>query len=202
MKKMKCCCAIKGGNVLLVSLASAVVLFVWMSLSWGALSWHQDSMHGFDNPWLMRKMIQQQAPRSGLYALPYVSRATKDNASQWQAAVSAYRSGPLMFCSIQLAGHPGSGDLNMNREMGWQFLLFFVSSLLVCLLLGKASPMPCCKRICFVTLFGFTVAILAHFPKAIWLFYPLQAVLVQVADTTLGWFLASWVIAKCLRLKQ
>lgn len=193
------CCAFKCSNMLVVSFVSAVVLFIWMWISWGVFSWHQDGMHGFKSDNLMRAVVQQQASQSGLYVLPYFSKKIKQDPVKWQAAVSAYRAGPLLFCSVHLPGKPGEGDPDMYREMGQQFLLFFVAALLVCLLLGKANAMPCCQRVCFVTLFGFTVAILSQFPRAIWQFYPIQPVLVQVADTTLGWFWVSWIMAKYLR---
>lgn len=170
---------IKGG------LLGGLVLFVWSSLSWTVIPWHEATLKKFTGDEAITKAIMEAAPEKGIYYLP--SQGTEEEL--WKKM----ETGPVAFAAIR----PGSQTLGMGPLMGLQFVIqILVSSLLTWMLLQTKADLSYMKRVLFVAVATFMAGVMVHLPNWNWWEFSTSYTLVNIIDQFVSGLLAGLVIAK------
>jgi hypothetical protein len=166
-------------NNIIAVLVAAVVLFFWGFISWAVLPWHNAVANKFTNEAQVIQALKENSPQAGIYYLPFAEEDHKPG----QAAG---------FMNVL----PNGFDMNMGKMMGMAIVGQVIAALLVVLLLCHTTGLSYWKRVGFITLTGLTIGYASHFPYWNWFGFSTSYVLVIIADTTIGWFLAGLVMAK------
>ncbi len=148
-----------------------VIVFFWRIISWTVLPWHLWTMHSLADKESLLACIQENIPVSGIYYL---------------------LKGPLIFLSIDY--NPGLGTTLLT------FIVFLaiqiIAASIISWLLLQAKISNYMKRVRFVTITGVAVAVLAYLPSWNWMHFSTAYTFVNFFDAIVGWFLASFAIAK------
>jgi hypothetical protein len=175
--KKGCCGAMIKG-----ALVGGVVAFLYIVASWMFIPLHATSMNGFKDEAAVAKVILDNAPKSGVYALPYVADPTKQVSSLEK---------PFAFVSVLTDGFDMKA--NMYKQMGETFFLyFFVAALLT----GLLKKQTCGCPVAFSLAVGVLIALVANVPGMIWWHFPLNFTLINMADNVIATTLAGLAISK------
>ena len=169
---------------LLAALFCALVLFVWGYVSWTVLPWHNTVAHKFDSEDAVAEALKQNAPRAGIYYLPFNHEDQKPGET-------------AAFVNVL----PGGFDLSMGEMMARAVAGQFVAALLVLLLLRTTSDLGYWERVAFVALVGAVIGFASHFPYWNWFGFSTDYVLVIIIDSTIAWTLAGLVMARLVKGK-
>ena len=170
-----------------------LVLFVWGMLAWTVLPWHKMHMMKFNEESRVAKVIQDNAPMSGIYVIPNMMNLAKGS-SEMKDAEEMMRSGPFVFAAVSLEGRsPG-----MAAPLIKGLILKIVAAFLVTWLLLH-TKLSYNKRVGFVTMVGVVIAIMATMPYWIWFGFPAGFTVACIFEMVFGWFFAGLVIAKLSR---
>jgi hypothetical protein len=172
-------------NTILAVVLSALVLFFWGFFSWAVLPWHNMVANKFTSESQVMQVLKENAPQAGIYYLPFAEEDHKPGQ-------------PAGFMNVL----PNGFDMNMGKMMGVALVGQAIAAFLVLLLLSHVSEVNYWKRVGFVTLVGLTIGFVSHFPYWNWFGFSTSYVLVIIADTSIGWFLAGLVMVKLVRGKE
>lgn len=172
-------------NVILAGIAGAVVLFIWSSISWMALPWHEKTLRGFKDETAVAAVLRANVDQSAVYLLP--------NKYDPAAAPGAT---PMVFAAVSLQGMTG-----MNRALIVAFITQLVAAWLVAYLLAQTSLGCYFGRVFFVLVFGVAAAIVANLPYWNWWGFGVNYTLVTMADMIIGWLLAGFAIAAIVKCR-
>ena len=175
-KKPSCC-----GLMLKGAFAGGIIMFLYLMASWMLVPWHMDTMKTFKNEKVIAKSLLDNAPKSGVYVLPF-----RPNAETAPAVDK-----PFAFVAIKAEGF--DCVKNMKATLSQEFLLCLVlAGLLTCLLKKQTCGCP----VAFSLKTGLLVALVHNAPNLIWWHFPLNFTLVNAADDVIGITLAGLVISK------
>ena len=164
---------------LLTSFLCSLVLFVWGFISWTVLPWHNTVANKFRSEAAVAEVLKQNAPRAGIYYLPFAQEDHKPG--ETAAFVNVLPLGLLR----------GMGGMMATAVIGQ-----FVAALLVLLLLRTTSNLGYVGRVAFVGLVGVVIGFASHFPYWNWFGFSTAYVLVIIADSAVAWTLAGLVMAR------
>ncbi len=185
------------GKVIVTSLISAVVLFVWGFLFWGILG-GLGSLQGVPQEETVTSAIKQSITESGSYYYPAMPENSDDEAamSAWEAK---HMEGPL----YTVIYHAEGADVMNGSMFIMGYLHEFIASIFMCFLLVMALPQlqSFGKRLGFVILATLTFSFFIDFTGAIWMYYPWNGAFVNFFYHIIGWFLAGLVIAGMIKPK-
>jgi hypothetical protein len=167
------------------SLLGGLVLFVWSSLSWTVIPWHEATLNKFISDEGITKAILEAAPEKGIYYLP--SQGSEEEL--WKKM----ETGPVAFLAIR----PGEQNLGMGSLMGIQFVIQIMAAfLLTWMLLQTRADMSYMKRVLFVAVAAFMAGIMVHLPNWNWWEFSASYTAVNIIDLFVSGLFAGFVIAK------
>ena len=158
--------------------ACGIILFVWGFVSWTILPWHDMVAHRFTNEAAVAQVLEENAPRAGLYYLPPAPERRRTGES-------------AAFVNVSPQGY----DMNLWRRLGGAIAGQWIAALLVVLLLAQTTGLGYWRRVVFVALAGLAAASIIPFPFWNWFGFPTPYVVVTLLDTLIAWFLAGLVMA-------
>lgn len=164
---------------LLLSVLAGLVLFVWGSVSWVVLPWHNMVANKFTNEASVSQILKENAPRAGVYYLPF---SEKDHGPNQVGA----------FANVL----PQGTDMNMGSKMAVAVVTQIIGAFLVLTLLLHASGLSYWGKVGFIALAGFSIGFVSHMPYWNWFEFSTPYVLVTVVDITVGWTLAGLAVAR------
>lgn len=164
------------GRILISSLVAGAVLFIWSSLSWMVLPWHNNTFKGFSNEEIVSSALLAGSEKPGVYLLPKPMPQTK---------------GPF---ALVVWNREGSGD--MGHKMLMAFVEDVLAALLAAWLLALAGMRSFVKRLLFVAGLGLFAGLATRVPDYIWWGFSSEFTIVGVADLVIAWSLAGLVLAK------
>jgi hypothetical protein len=175
----------------------AVIVFIWSSISWTVLPWHNWDMKSFtDDGVAITQALQSQAPESGLYSIPNtnfkIHHATPEQEKAWHEKALQ---GPFAFISVNNKGL----RWDMKTALGVQFLATFIVAFIVVGFLKQTRLLHTFAKalfIMFALLSGSFLMGVAHWN---WWAFPTTAMWVNLADVAISWFFAGLVMAKVVR---
>ncbi len=174
-------------RVTLGAILGAVVLFVWMGVSWMALPWHCFTLGKFTHEDSVASVMVANTERNGIYVLPNCNDMKKDS-----AAIEAMKKGPIVFAAVQHNGY----DVESPRPYIISFIIYLIGAFFVTFMVMQTKlVLTYGGRLWFVTAFGIAAGVLASFPEWNWWGFSFSYAIVSFFDFVIGWFLAGLMIA-------
>jgi hypothetical protein len=171
-------------NILAV-LAGGAVAFIWSTVSWMVIPWHQPTMSAFEDEASVGQAIKEAAPAAGIYTYP----AWTEDAEEMQ---KKHNEGPYVFASVVPSG--------VGSEMGSMMLGGFLANLVgAALLLTLMLCVPDAgwkARTLVAAVAALFVSLVPALMNWNWWHFPLPFTLVAIVDGFIGWTLAGFVMAK------
>jgi hypothetical protein len=181
-------------SLLLGAILGGLTAFIWSSISWEVLGWHEKPMLAFQNEDEVAAVIASHAPQSGIYLLPGAPAAglTAEQKKAAQATqIAKMQKGPIVFAAVRTGGF-GS----YARGLIIQILSLMAAALLLTWLLLQTSGLSYARRVIFLAVVGLASSVIVDLPNWNWWGFSGIYTLVNLADFTLMWLFAGFVIAK------
>lgn len=185
-------------KLLLAAVVGGIVLFVWGAVSHSLLPFYNSSFHRFTDESAVTRAIEANAPRSGMYFMPYEPQRTEGMTDeQYNAAVEeVYQrisDGPFILAAVRIG----------PMAPFWQVLLIelltgMVSCFLVGWLLLKTKPMSLGNKLLFIQGVLFAIFFAVNVSHWAWYEFSTAFTLAELFDQVVGWVLAGLVIARIL----
>jgi hypothetical protein len=181
--------------LLLGTILGGLTAFIWSSISWEILGWHEKDMVRFQNEDEVSAVIASHATKDGVYLLPSMPSGegmTADQKKEAQAAAMAkMQSGPIMFASVRRGGFGSYG-----RGLIIQFLSLLAAAFLLTWLLLQTSGLSYARKVAFLAVVGLAASVIVDLPNWNWWGFSGAYTAVNLADCTITWLIAGLVIAK------
>ena len=182
-------------SLVLGTILGGLVAFLWSSVSWELIGWHEKTMLTFQNEDDVSAIVASHMKQSGTYLLPGGPPQEGLSPEQKKAAQSVLmekmQKGPVMFAAIRQGGF-GS----FTRGLIIQILIQMASALLLTWLLLQTSGLSYARRVLFLAVAGLAASVIADLPNWNWWGFSGAYTVVNLIDYTITWFLAGLVIAK------
>ena len=181
-------------SLMLGAILGGLTAFIWSSISWEVLGWHEKPMLAFQNEDEVAAVIASHAPQSGIYVLPGAPAAglTAEQKKSAQAAqIAKMQKGPIVFAAVRTGGF-GS----YARGLIIQILSLMAAALLLTWLLLQTTGLSYARRVIFLAVVGCAASVIVDLPNWNWWGFSGIYTLVNLADFTLMWLFAGFVIAR------
>lgn len=182
-------------SLVLGTILGGLTAFIWSSISWELLTWHEKPLHTFQSEDEVSAVIASHTTESGNYILPGGPSQEGLNAEQKKAAqtvlMEKMQKGPVMFAAIRRAGF-GS----YAQGLICQLLIQMAGALLLTWLVLQTTGLSYSKRVAFLAVAGLSAGVIADLPNWNWWGFSTTYTVVSITDYMLTWFLAGLVIAK------
>ena len=182
-------------RLVLGTILGGLVAFVWSSVSWEILGWHEKTMVTFQNEDDVSAVIASHATKDGTYILPVgppTEGMTSEQKKKTQAAVmEKMRKGPIMVAAVRREGF-GS----FSRALVIQLLSLIAAAFLLTWLLLQTSGLGYARRVTFLATAGLAASVIVDLPNWNWWGFSGTYTAVNLADSTIPWLLAGLVIAR------
>lgn len=182
-------------KLVLGTILGGLVAFVWSSVSWEILGWHEKTMLTFQNEEDVSAVIASHATKDGTYILPVgptTEGMTSEQRKKTQAAVmEKMQKGPIMVAAVRREGF-GS----FSRALVIQLLSLIAAAFLLTWLLLQTSGLGYARRVTFLATTGLAASVIVDLPNWNWWGFSGTYTAVNLADSTITWLLAGLVIAR------
>jgi hypothetical protein len=182
-------------SLVLGTILGGLTAFIWSSISWSLLTWHEKPLHTFQNENEVSAVIASHTTESGNYILPGGSSQEGMTSEQKKTAQTVLtekmQKGPVMFAAIRRAGF-GS----YAQGLICQLLIQMAGALLLTWLVLQARGLSYGKRVAFLAVVGLSAGVIADLPNWNWWGFSTTYTVASVTDYMLTWLLAGLVIAK------
>lgn len=180
-------------NILITALLAALVTFIWSSISWMVLPFHNMSIHKMKNEDQMIEMMKQNLGKTRVYAFPAMDENNPDKAGQEAAIAEKYRTGPMGMIFY----HAEGGEMMDAKQFIFGFLLdFIIAGVSIFLLIFAVDKLPkYLYRVLFVTGIGLIAALSSHIMSWNWMMFPMKYSLLNAADLVATFFFAGLIAA-------
>jgi hypothetical protein len=182
-------------SLLLGAILGGLAAFIWSSISWELLGWHEKPMLAFQNEDDVATVIQLHTTQSGVYLLPGGPRIEGMTADQKKAAqttlVAKMQKGPIVFAAIRRDGFGSySGGLII------QFLSLVAAAFLLTWMLLQTSGLSYLGKVMFLAVAGLAASVIVDLPNWNWWGFSGSYTAINLVDSALTWMFAGFVIAK------
>jgi len=182
-------------SLILGTILGGLMAFVWSSVSWELIGWHEKTMLGFQNEDDVAVVISSHATQDGTYILPSVPPTAGMTPEQKKSALAAVmqkmQTGPIMVAAVRRGGF-GS----YSQGLLVQLLSLMAAALLLTWLLLQTSGLSYARRVSFLAIVGLAASVIVDLPNWNWWGFSGAFTAVNLADSTLTWLVAGLVIAK------
>ncbi len=178
-------------KIILPSLLAAVVVFIWMFISWAVLPWHYSDMKNIADSDLLEHM-KTSLTEPGIYLYP--GEPAEETDAGMQKWFEQYKAGPLIHFMVY---NPQGAEWRMAMPMISSFLINFISAFIAAtlLMMTLAQNPSFRRRVIFVMLLGLFAGFVGPFIMWNWWKFPFGFTIVGVIDLCVTWFLAGLVLA-------
>jgi hypothetical protein len=188
-------------SLILGTIFGGLMAFVWSSVSWELIGWHEKTMLGFQNEDEVSAVISSHAAQDGTYMLPNMPATAGMTPEQKKNAMAALiqkmQSGPIMVAAVRRGGF-GS----YSRGLIVQLLSLMAAAFLLTWLLLQSSGLSYARRVAFLAIVGLAASVIVDLPNWNWWGFSGAYTAVNLADSTLTWLVAGLVIAKVAKPAQ
>ena len=177
-------------RLIVPALITAIVVFIWMFISWGVLYWHNIDIKNFpDETEIMHMKAVMHEP--GIYVYPGFPPGEENPKKEWEAK---HLAGPIVnFMVYNPAGTDPTNPILFIKSFVINFIAAFIAGVL--LMMTLAQNPSYWRRVIFVMMLGLFAAFIGPFVEWNWWGFPLGYTLVNVVDYCVTWFLAGLVLA-------
>jgi hypothetical protein len=182
-------------SLLLGTILGGMVAFVWSTISWTVLPWHEKPMLHFQNEDEVSVVIASHTPQSGIYLLPAGPSQEGMTAEQKKVAQAAVmekmQKGPMVFAAVRRGGFGSYAN-----GLIIQLLSLMAAAFLLTWLLLQTSGLTYARRVLFLAVAGLAASVIVNLPDWNWWGFSGVYTAVNLADFTLMWLFAGLVIAR------
>lgn len=182
-------------SLVLGTILGGLTAFLWSSVSWEVLGWHEKPLLSFQNDQEVSAVIMSHSVKSGVYLLPGGPPMEGMTSEQKKAAqaitTEKMQKGPIMFAAVRREGF-GS----YARGLIIQLVSLMAAAVLLTWLLLQTSGLSYGKRVVFLGVVGLAASVIADIPNWNWWGFSGMYTVVNLVDFTLMWLIAGLVIAK------
>jgi hypothetical protein len=180
-----------NGRVFLAGALGGLALFIWLSISWAALPFHMESLHGIKHNAQLDALLIQMGAQQGLNYYP--SQEGHSAAEHKQLTRSVPGIGIMTFAPE---------GISMSSPM--PFILGLIGCIIAGLLVAQfLAVMPATAsmsgKILFCTMFGVAAFFCTHWVNGGFFHFPMRHLMLDLFDGIVGWSLAGIVMAIVLR---
>lgn len=174
-----------NARIIIAVLVGGVTGFVWSSISWMVIPWHQPTMSIFETEEVVGAAIKEAAPAPGIYTYP---GWTDDN----EDMEKKHAEGPYVFASVVPAG---VGD-EMGSMMIGGLLVNIVGAAVLLILIRMVAPDSNWKvRACVASVAALFVSLVPALMNWNWWHFPVGFTVVGIIDNFIAWSLVGLVMA-------
>ena len=173
-------------SLLLGAVIGGVVAFVWSSISWMAIPWHEATLKEFQDKDAVTQAVLSNAPENGMYVLH----------DEPGAEATTNGGGPMVFASVQR-----QGMTSMTGPLITGLVINIIGALLLTWLLLQTTGLSILRSALFVAVAAVAAGVLVSLPEWNWWGFTTGYTIVALADLGIGWFLAGLAIAKFAKPK-
>jgi hypothetical protein len=182
-------------SLILGTILGGLMAFLWSSISWELIGWHEKTMVAFHNQDEVSAVIASHASEDGTYILPSTpptAGMTPEQKKNVMAAVmQKMQTGPIMVAGVRRGGF-GS----YSRTLIIQLLSLMAAAFLLTWLLLQTSGLSYARRVIFLAIVGLAASVIVDLPNWNWWGFSGAYTAVNLADSMLTWLVAGLVIAK------
>ncbi|MGA7624127.1 MAG: hypothetical protein WB630_01160 [Candidatus Acidiferrales bacterium] len=182
-------------SLLLGTILGGLTAFLWSSISWEFLGWHEKGIGAFQNQDDVSALIASHTTADGNYLLPSPPPTAGMTAEQKKAAQAAImekmKSGPIMFAAVRRGGFGSYG-----RGLIIQLLGLMAAALLLTWMLLQTSGLSYARKVVFLAVAGLAASVIVDIPNWNWWGFSGAYTAVNMIDSALTWLIAGFVIAK------
>jgi hypothetical protein len=176
--------------LILGTLLGGLVMFAWGAVSHVLIPYGTLVFLRFSDENTVARAIVANAPRSGIYFLPYMPEG---DPAGMQAAREKLARGPFLFAAVRVEA---MGETNSN--LVGQLVIDALAALLVTVLLLQARPATAPARALFTAVVGLAAWVADSLPAWNWYAFSLAFTLASLLDLVVGFALAGLVISPFL----
>jgi len=185
-------------SLILGTIFGGLVAFVWSSISWELIGWHEKTMVAFQNEDEVSAVIASHASQDGTYLLPSGPPTAGMTAEQKKSALAAtmqkMQAGPIMVAAVRRGGFGSYG-----RGLIIQLLSLMAAAFLLTWLLLQTTGLSYARKVAFLAIAGLAASVIVDLPNWNWWGFSGAYTAVNLADSMLTWLVAGLVIAKAAK---
>ncbi len=173
------------------ALLAAVVVFIWMFISWAVIGWHDLEIKSFPDATEIEHM-KAVMHEPGIYVYPgYPEEDSESAMKEW---TDKYEAGPII--SFMVYSPTGGNPWDMMLCVR-SFIINFIAAFLAgaLLMMTLAQNPNFWRRVTFVMLLGLFAGFIGPVIEWNWWGFPLGYTIVMVIDFCITWFLAGLILA-------
>jgi hypothetical protein len=182
-------------SLVLGTILGGLTAFLWSTISWELLRWHEKSLLTFRNEDEVAAVVASHIKQSGVYLLPAGPEQDGMAPGQKKAAQAALmqkmRTGPILFAAVRRGGF-GS----FARGLVIQLLSLMAAAFLLTWLLLQTSGLRYARRALFLGVAGLAASVIVDLPNWNWWGFSGAYTAMNLVDFTLTWLFAGLIIAK------
>ena len=186
-------------QIILASVFAAIVVYVWMFISWAFLPWHANLFKNLPIADSLASQVKSSVTERGIYRYPGVPTMTSKEVMN--ALAKKYAAGPVIPFMVY---EPNGIDMVDPWEFAWGFIIDFLMALVAAVLLNfsTAKSKGFLARLGFVILIPVFAALIGPMIEWNWLLFPAGYSFGVALDYILTWLLAGSVLALVIRNKK
>ncbi len=191
------------GRVILGSILTALVVFIWGAVAWTVLQPYNDAFLQMSDEAAVSAVLNEQLPESGAYFLPPMpvdapNATEEEKAATMDAFVARHERGPLGLILFHKSGEPLMEPMLLVRG----FAIQAGAAFLMALALSIARVPSFFGRYGIVLLMALFAVTMTHAVNWNFLRFPDAFTLVLIADGLVAWGLGGFVMAIIVRPKH
>ncbi|MGR3912396.1 MAG: hypothetical protein QRY71_03690 [Candidatus Rhabdochlamydia sp.] len=179
-------------KILKSGLVGGLIVFVWGLFSWIVLPFNRAQYKPFINEKAVCAKIQENAPKSGLYMLPYMNCQGE---KEVQAVQQQMKEGPVIIMTVAKAGEVtgmvGTLTAGLIVNIAAATLVAWVIAYTRLTLLPEVMP--------FVLVLAVLMGWMSGMPLVLWYHFPISFALLGIVDSIIGWSMAGWAMTKMMK---
>jgi hypothetical protein len=180
------------------TLLGGLIVWIWILISWTVLPWHCNTIKSFENESVVQEAISAIAKEDGIYVIP----GCKNKLPEVEDVVDTIQKEKFETRQIIFMSLNSSGFSSSVIPIAVDFLFRIVSALFVSLVVMLMAASSYGWKLFAITLLGLFAGIQAEVSMWIWFGFPLDSMLIGIADSVIAWFLAGIVMAGLIRPKH
>jgi len=182
-------------SLVLGTILGGLVAFIWSSISWEVLGWHEKTMLSFQNPNEVAAVVLTDTVRDGTYILPgeppTVGMSPQEKKQAEATLMESMQKGPVMVAAVRRGGFG-----RFNRALALQVASLMAAAFLMTWLALQTRESSYARRVLFCAVIGLTASVMVDLPNWNWWGFSGAYTAVNLADSTITWLLAGLVIAR------